>query len=70
MITSPEKKAAKAKPMVSAMDFACLYSNILCIFGGIFLWGVYLGVYFYGVYIWGFCIFWGNTAALGTLRGF
>lgn len=44
MITSPEKKAAKAKPMVSAMDFACLYSNILCIFGGIFLWGVYLGV--------------------------
>lgn len=29
MITSPEKKAAKAKPMVSAMDFACLYSNIL-----------------------------------------
>ena len=44
MITSPEKKVAKAKPMVSAMDFACLYSNIFCVFGGIFLWGVYLGV--------------------------
>ena len=48
MITSPEKKAAKAKPMVSAMDFAFIFQYIVYIWG-IFLWGVYLG----GVYILG-----------------
>lgn len=43
MITSPEKKAAKAKPTVSAMDFACLYADFN-IFSSIHVIAFYLYV--------------------------